>query len=73
MAEAYEERTSDRKFIAKIRPNVEAALSWMQQYGDRDGEGLLEYSRECDEGLVEQGWKGTDDAIFHADIGPAHY
>ena len=71
LAGAYYERTADRKFIEEIWPNLEAALAWMQRYGDRDGDGFLEYSRQCAEGLVHQGWKDSDDAIFHADGSPA--
>jgi glycogen debranching enzyme len=66
LAGAYYQRTGDRKFVEQIWPNVEAALRWMHQYGDRDGDGFLEYSRQCPEGLVHQGWKDSDDAIFHA-------
>jgi glycogen debranching enzyme len=67
LANAYFERTGDREFIESIWPNVEAALSWMCRYGDRDGDGFLEYSCQSREGLVHQGWKDSDDAIFHAD------
>ena len=67
LAGAYYERTGDRKFIEDIWPNVEAALRWMHRYGDGDGDGFLEYSRQCQDGLLHQGWKDSDDAIFHAD------
>jgi glycogen debranching enzyme len=67
LANAYYERTGDRKLIEDIWPNVEAALLWMHRYGDRDGDGFLEYSRRSSDGLVHQGWKDSDDAIFHAD------
>lgn len=71
LAGAYYERTGDRKFIEQIWPNLEAALTWMERYGDRDGDGFLEYSRQCSDGLIHQGWKDSDDAIFHADGSPA--
>jgi glycogen debranching enzyme len=67
LANAYYQRTGDRKFVEEIWPNVEAALLWMHRYGDRDGDGFIEYSRESQDGLVHQGWKDSDDAIFHAD------
>jgi glycogen debranching enzyme len=67
LANAYYERSGDRKFVEDNWPNVEAALLWMHRYGDRDGDGFLEYSRQCQDGLVHQGWKDSDDAIFHAD------
>jgi len=71
LANAYYERTGDREFVEHIWPNIEAALLWMRRYGDRDGDGFLEYSRECRDGLVHQGWKDSDDAIFHTDGSPA--
>lgn len=67
LANAYYERTGDRKFVEHIWPNIEAALRWMHRYGDRDGDGFIEYSRQCRDGLTHQGWKDSDDAIFHAD------
>jgi glycogen debranching enzyme len=70
LANAYYERTGDREFIEYIWPNIEAALLWMHRYGDLDGDGFLEYSRECRDGLAHQGWKDSDDAIFHADGSP---
>src|SRR5262249_28650060 len=35
--------------------------------GDTDGDGFVEYQRRSGDGLVHQGWKDSDDAIFHAD------
>jgi glycogen debranching enzyme len=42
----------------------------MTTYGDRDGDGFLEYERRSADGLIHQGWKDADDAIFHADGTP---
>jgi glycogen debranching enzyme len=74
LAGEYYERTADRSFIEQLWPHVEAALGWIDRYGDRDGDGFVEYQRQSDDGLVHQGWKDSDDAIFHADgslaIGP---
>jgi glycogen debranching enzyme len=67
LAEAYHERTGDLAFIRSIWPNIEAALSWMNDYGDRDGDGFLEYDRQTEKGLRNQGWKDSNDSIFHAD------
>jgi glycogen debranching enzyme len=39
----------------------------MNSYGDRDGDGFIEYQTRARDGLVHQGWKDSDDAIFHAD------
>jgi glycogen debranching enzyme len=67
LAGAYYERTADLAFVQSIWPNVEAALGWIDGYGDRDGDGLVEYARESPKGLVHQGWKDSQDAISHAD------
>ena len=67
LAGAYYERTGDREFIEALWPSVEAALGWIDRYGDRDGDGFVEYQRMCPDGLLHQGWKDTDDAVSHAD------
>jgi glycogen debranching enzyme len=48
-------------------PAVEAALGWIDGDGDRDGDGFVEYRRASEKGLINQGWKDSFDAIFHAD------
>jgi glycogen debranching enzyme len=67
LAGAYYERTGDLNFIRGIWPNIQAALAWMDQYGDRDGDGFIEYQRQTGSGLKHQAWKDSDDSVFHAD------
>jgi glycogen debranching enzyme len=67
LAGAYYERTADRPFAESIWPNVEAALAWVDDFGDRDGDGFVEYERRAVNGLTHQGWKDSDDAVSHAD------
>ncbi|MCX8254225.1 Amylo-alpha-1,6-glucosidase [Beijerinckiaceae bacterium RH CH11] len=67
LAGMYFERTGDLKTIAEIWPSIEAALAWCDESGDRDGDGFLEYIRETEAGLANQGWKDSQDSIFHAD------
>ena len=67
LAGMYFERTGDRETLAEIWPNIEAALRWIDEYGDRDGDGFVEYYRETEQGLANQGWKDSHDSIFHAD------
>lgn len=67
LAGAYYERTADRAFANRIWPHVAAALSWIDECGDRDGDGFVEYERGADDGLLHQGWKDSDDAISHED------
>ena len=67
LAGAYWARTGDLDFIRSILPNLEAALGWIERHGDLDGDGFVEYSRVSPIGLVNQGWKDSQDAVFHAD------
>jgi glycogen debranching enzyme len=67
LAGAYLERTDDVETILKLWPHIEAALEWIERYGDRDGDGFVEYERRTGQGLANQGWKDSQDAIFHAD------
>jgi glycogen debranching enzyme len=67
LAGAYWRRTDDLQLIEGIWPNVRAALRWLDQYGDLDGDGFIEYQRRAPHGLVQQGWKDSHDSVFHAD------
>ncbi len=67
LAGAYYERTGDQAFITQIWSNIERALQWIDHAGDLDGDGFVEYSRRSKDGLVHQGWKDSQDAVFHAD------
>ncbi len=67
LAGLYFERTGDSETIAELWPNIEAALGWIDGPGDPDGDGFVEYLRASDQGLANQGWKDSQDAIFHAD------
>jgi glycogen debranching enzyme len=66
LAAAYYERTADRTFLESIWPNIEAALGWIDRFGDQDGDGFVEYIRSSPEGLAQQGWKDSQDSVFHA-------
>jgi glycogen debranching enzyme len=67
LAHAYFKRTNDLEFIREIWPNIQAALQWIDQWGDRDHDGFVEYWRKSENGLVQQGWKDSHDSVFHAD------
>lgn len=67
LAGAYYDRTGDVAFLRRIWPNVERALAWIDDYGDADGDGFVEYARTSADGLVQQGWKDSDDSVFHQD------
>ncbi len=63
----YVGATGDLKLAEELWPNVERALDWIGNHGDRDGDGYLEYQRETPRGLANQGWKDSLDSISHAD------
>lgn len=67
LAGAYLKRTGDIDFIRSLRPNLEAAVVWLDSYGDRDADGFVEYGRQTAEGLANQGWKDSHDSVFHRD------
>ncbi len=67
LAHAFYERTADRAFLDRLWPHLLAALEWMERYGDRDGDLFIEYARQGGSGLVQQGWKDSNDSIFHED------
>jgi glycogen debranching enzyme len=71
LAGEYYRRTADLEFVRSLWPNIQACLEWIDRYGDRDGDGFLEYERRTPGGLLHQGWKDSDDAIMHADGSPA--
>jgi glycogen debranching enzyme len=67
LAGLYVERTGDDETLAELWPAIEAALRWIDGSGDPDRDGFVEYQRASEQGLANQGWKDSYDAIFHAD------
>ena len=67
LAAAYYRRTADVELLRNIWHNIQAALDWIDQYGDRDGDGFVEYQRQNETGLVQQGWKDSGDSVFYSD------
>jgi glycogen debranching enzyme len=55
--------TGDRALVDRLWPNALAALRWIDEWGDRDGDGFVEYERRSTRGLLNQGWKDSGDAI----------
>jgi glycogen debranching enzyme len=53
--------------LERFLPNAEAALRWIDRYGDRDRDGFQEYKTRSSHGYYNQGWKDAGDAIPHAD------
>src|SRR5690625_4772660 len=67
LAGRYVRRTGDLETVAALWPNIEAALRWIDDYGDIDGDGLIKYARKELAGLYNQGWKDSYDSVYHAD------
>jgi glycogen debranching enzyme len=67
LAGEYHQRTGDRETLEAIWPNVLRALEWIERSGDLDGDSYVEYKRRSPTGLVNQGWKDSEDSVFHAD------
>jgi glycogen debranching enzyme len=59
--------TGELRLFQELKENVERALTWMADYGDRDGDGYLEYQSASNKGLSNQGWKDSGDSIVNAD------
>jgi len=65
--------TGDERLYAELLPNVQRALTWIEAFGDRDGDGLVEYLAHMADGvhIVHQGWKDSHDSLHHTDGRPA--
>jgi glycogen debranching enzyme len=57
---------ADETVVRSLLPAADAALAWAEHYGDRDGDGFIEYRRGTDRGLINQGWKDSFDGINDA-------
>jgi glycogen debranching enzyme len=63
----YVDWTGDLDLVRQLVPNVEAALRWLDEYGDLDGDGFLEYQTRSPAGMRNQGWKDSFDSATHGD------
>ncbi|WP_200308626.1 amylo-alpha-1,6-glucosidase [Streptomyces adelaidensis] len=57
---------ADETTVRALLPAADAALDWVRDYGDRDGDGFVEYQRTSERGLPHQGWKDVDGSINNA-------
>jgi glycogen debranching enzyme len=67
LAHEYVKWTDDVELVANLHRHIRAAVKWILDYGDLDGDGLIEYMRRNPKGLFNQGWKDSGDAIRHKD------
>jgi glycogen debranching enzyme len=56
-----------REAVDELLPHADRAIDWIENFGDRDGDGYVEYQRTSDRGLRNQGWKDSADAVRFAD------
>ena len=63
----YVNWSGDASLARDLLPNVHAAAAWSLAIGDHDGDGFLDYSGEYENGLINQGWKDSGNAIMNAD------
>lgn len=59
--------TGDRALIERQLPNAEACLTWIDKYGDRDGDGFQEYQTRSKAGYENMGWKDSGDSVMYPD------
>ena len=59
--------TGDPTLLARHLPAAEACLTWLDHYGDRDGDGFQEYGARGTQGYENQGWKDAHDAVLYPD------
>ena len=64
LAEAYS-WNADLGMLDECRSPLEKALTWIDKYGDFDGDGFVEYLTHSSDGLRNQGWKDSGDAIVY--------
>nr|WP_240940277.1 glycogen debranching N-terminal domain-containing protein [Planosporangium flavigriseum] len=59
--------TLDDDFVRRLRDNAYAALRWIDEYGDRDGDGYVEYATRSSQGLGNQCWRDSWNGVQSAD------
>jgi glycogen debranching enzyme len=59
--------TGDRALIERHLPNAEACLTWIDKYGDRDGDGFQEYQTRSTAGYENMAWKDSGDSVMYPD------
>lgn len=61
----YVNWTGDMELVKELRTNIDRAISWIDEYGDRDGDLFVEYHQEASKGIANQGWKDSGDSVVH--------
>jgi len=72
----YYQASGDDQFLREVMPNVEAALNWIEVYGDSNGDGFIDYGFSSERkfgGLKVQSWMDSAESTFHEDGAPVQY
>jgi glycogen debranching enzyme len=67
LLDEYERWTGDAALVRELEPAARAALNWIDRFGDRDGDGYVEYERKHELGLENQCWKDSWNSILFSD------
>jgi glycogen debranching enzyme len=67
VASEYIRVSNDWNFFDQYKNNIKAAISWMENYGDIDRDGFIEYQAKNRKALINQGWKDSGDSILTED------
>ncbi len=67
LLDELERWTGDAALVRELEGPARAALTWIDEYGDRDGDGYVEYERNTESGLENQCWKDSWNSILFAD------
>jgi glycogen debranching enzyme len=59
--------TGDPALLERNLETAEGCLSWIDDYGDRDGDGFQEYQTRSRVGYENMGWKDSGDAVVYPD------
>lgn len=64
--------TADEALYRELLPHVKRALTWIENWGDRDGDGFVEYTTHLSDGahITHQGWKDSYDSLHDRDGQP---
>ncbi len=72
----YWQYSGDEEFLNSVLPSVEAALKWCQEYGDKNGDGFIDYQFSKERkfgGLINQNWMDSVESVFHETEGVLIY
>ena len=67
LLDEYERWTGNSRLVQRLEPEARAALAWMDEYGDRNKDGYIDYQRKMETGLENQCWKDSWNSILFSD------